>query len=184
MNCYLVTEGERGRSLLEALFREHSPHNITVVGGRGRSAAVSVAGTLLVKYTNPVGLIVDGDTVNDDQIADTKADLQALLQHAAPAERSRVFLAVPELEIIFFEGAAAEKLNHVFPDSMTEERRIRSRFEPRKVLAEILKEHNEEYDNTSGPSLVRRLGCQTLCEHRLIQEIEDFINRRVERMPA
>jgi hypothetical protein len=133
MKCYGVTEGPTDAVILAA-----------VLGPLGNSGEVQTGRW-------PLALVVDADTTSEALVAEMRTTLTEALDQAGPRDQFGVFLAVPALEALLFADDAG--LRRYFGNELTTEGLIRSRFEPREVLAELFASRQQ----TPTPAAVQAL---------------------------
>jgi len=136
MIASIIVEGEQDRLFIDSVLRSASlqqPFEVVVAGGR--SSAISLARSYLTLPDHSVGLVVDSETTFRRQLLEQESNLADLVSAIAPRWRSRVFLAIPELESCLFEPQIASL---AFKQSLSAETMISGRFEPKKTAMELL----------------------------------------------
>src|SRR2546423_11003177 len=101
MKAQIVTEGETDRVLLTHLLRIAAAEaDFEVRAAGGRSAAISLAKSLLRRAAPAVALVVDADTVDDRRIREEYSLLRdSMTEATASSQRPyAVILMVPEIE--------------------------------------------------------------------------------------
>lgn len=114
----VITEGQTDIDILKRVLPPRLTKEIEFVAGGGWSGAQSSAVTILAKKQIPVALVIDADT-NDEQTLQEKLDVSRWsLNQAAAQVPFEVFLAVPEIEAVFFQDRAflEEATNRKFSD--------------------------------------------------------------------
>jgi hypothetical protein len=139
MKAYIVTEGELGRSLLQRLLPADLTEAVAVVTASGGSGAVSMARSLLATRQSPVALVLDADSISPDFVRERSRGLRELLRSVSSGPDSEVFLAVPELEGIFFQ--APNLLERVLGLTIPETLAILAEARPKDALDRLFAQH-------------------------------------------
>ena len=174
MNCTILTEGVTDAAILRCLIAPPIVTDpVTIVSAGGRSSAMSLARSYLITRSDSVALVVDADTTDRGRINELKSDLDALLHMVAPSTRSRVFMAVPSIEMIFFHdpAVAVEFWGSLFDA----EQRVRSEFQPKVVLENLLAKQGKRLTASEIDSLVRDFGLDSLRRVPLISDLIAFV---------
>jgi len=139
MKAYVVTEGELGRDLLQRLLPADLADGIAVVTASGGSGALSMARSLLATRQSPVALVLDADSISPDFVRERSRGLQELLRSVTSGPDSEVFLAVPELEAIFFQvpRLLERVLGLVIPETLE----ILAEARPKAALDRLFAQH-------------------------------------------
>lgn len=150
MMVSVVTAGTRAPALLRRLLRpefEQANGNIRLMARSSESGADALARSVLIDEHNPVALVLDADTVNPQRVAESYDYFAQSLGEVAHRKLWGIFLAVPELLSLLFADRAI--LESLVGGPVTEVQLVRGRYEPKVVLAELLKERgisDEEFD--------------------------------------
>lgn len=106
MTAYIVCEGERDAQLLKRLLPEEFVGNVKIVAAGGFSAVKSLARSLIVRRQSPVVIVADADAIIPEQVEQRLKDTEAIVENIAVNTPVKVILAVPTLEIIFFQDVS------------------------------------------------------------------------------
>lgn len=106
MTAYIVCEGERDAQLLKRLLPEESISNVEIVAAGGLSAVKSLARSLIVRRQSPVAIVADADATIPEQVEQRLKDTEEIVGNIAVNTPVKVILAVPTLEIIFFQDVS------------------------------------------------------------------------------
>ena len=163
---YLIVEGAFEKFLLERILPENMVAQSKIITGNGYHIALSKARSLLVSSELPVALIVDADTTNTASVEEKKDFLSQSLQQFSNPEHFHIFLAVPEMEQIFFSrrDIVEDLLGKTIPDQQWE---IAS-YHPGQVLRELL--HTKDVE-TSLQSLLTPSVIEKLRNTEFVQDI-------------
>jgi hypothetical protein len=171
MMTSIVTAGIRRAILLRRLLHpefEQANGNLRLLTQSWDSTAEPLARTLLVTDSQPVALAVDAETVSPSRVRQERRDYEDLLS-IAPKELRGIFLGVPEwLSLLFADRTILESL---VGGPVTEVQLVRGHYEPKVVLAELLKERgvsDEEFD--------RRLAEADLTPLRQLSPVRELID--------
>lgn len=178
MKTAVVTATELARDILKILLSDfHTGDQIIVASGGDRSSAESLARTYLLDG-RAVALVLDADTRNPDRIAEQHLVLSESLREVSATGRFKVLLAVPELEEIFFEAPGNTAL--IFHKPLPDEQWLRSRYEPRKVLAELIcGTPAAQADATTIQKALSPDSIARLRNSSLIFQLRDFLATRI-----
>ena len=107
---YIVVEGAADASALRRILPNEVKKQCDFVIGRGKSAAISDARTLLTISREPVALVVDADDADPTRVREQQKILKQLLESAASGIPCRAFLAVPNLDSIMANRGAVNQM--------------------------------------------------------------------------
>ncbi len=102
--AYVIVEGKSDEEILSRLLPENIINQIGFIAAGGRYDIQSFARSLLAVKRVPVAVVVDADT-NDETLVQEKIDLiREMLHQVSPNIPFEVFVAVPEIETLFFSA--------------------------------------------------------------------------------
>jgi hypothetical protein len=167
----IVVEGESDETLLRRLLE---PLNVRrpvfdILVGGGRSSADSLARTILAVRRQPVALVLDADTNNESMVSERYQFYNESLGQVAASSMFRVFLMVPELEVIFFQSP--DIIRSITGVKISREQVIRGRYEPKAVLKDAVDRGGKPWSVASLSEPVLR----QLREVPPIKQLADFI---------
>jgi predicted ATP-dependent endonuclease of OLD family len=171
----IVVEGQTDASVLRRLIRPELLSRVQFKAAGGASGLTSFARSAFALHRGPVVLVADADTTNERAVRVMRREKQELLELASGGLPCAVVLAVPELETVFFD--TTHVLDTLLEHPPTSEQRVRARFEPKKVLTEILA---AEPEVKSVDALVASLTgeqAKHLQNHPIGRELNDFVSR-------
>lgn len=102
MRAFIVTEGPFDAQLLHRLLPSDLLENVQIAVAGGKVAAARLSESLLRTHRAPVALVIDADTTEPHRVDALRKRYRDLLASKAPGAPFDVFLAVPELEAVFF----------------------------------------------------------------------------------
>lgn len=174
-NTYLVAESALDLTILRHLLTDPVVQTTTFVDGEGSYGAFSLASTLLATEQRPVALVVDADTTNESAIYERRSNLEFLMTRSAPGARFEVFLAVPEIEIVFFQD---QKILERLTNQKFHYREWRSaQYHPKGFLKDVLQEVTGEQVHPAR-ILLKMLTNEdwaVLQKHPLVKDISAFL---------
>lgn len=145
MNLKIVAEGLSDIHLLRKILA-HEPNGGTrFFGGQGKMSLVSLARNVIVSEGGPVLLVMDADTRNPNLIRENQSMVVSAL--AGPASQGtflptpgvfKVFVFVPEIEIVLFEAPKA--LEAALGKEIDEEDMEAGKNAPKETLAKLMGE--------------------------------------------
>lgn len=177
MRVKIITEGKTDEVILSRILSAVlDPSRFEVVSAGGRSAAISSARSFLATSDLRAALVVDADTTDRRRVRSDGLVLKDLLSFAGSESRFLVLQAVPSVEACLFEDP--DRAETLFQRRMSGEERTRARFEPRKIMAEIL---GATEDGTVDPSALEEFlqgrDLKPLAGGSLISELRRFISQ-------
>lgn len=177
MKSYIVTEGQFDAEFLMMLLASEFPEPVLVSAAGGRSSSISFAKSILASRHEPVALFMDAETIEPAGVREQERVLYDLIHTAAQSTPFRVFLAIPELEIVFFQDP--EVLAALVGGEVTAQDVQEAQYRPRSVLDRLCRRGNlvsgrMELLARLTPDLSRRLA-----RHTLVQSLIQFIRRPV-----
>ena len=168
MKAYVVTEGQLGRSLLELLVPQDLG-DIVFVTATGSSGALSMARSLLATRPSPVALVLDSDSISPDFVRDRSRALYEIMSSITSGAESAVFLAVPEMEGIFFQPP--HLLERVLGLAIPETLQILAEARPKEALNRLFAQHQSI---KTVPQLLAALAPSDYEELRTTKPIADL----------
>ena len=103
MIAYIVCEGITDAQLLQQILPKELLNDVEIVAAGGLSAIKSLARSLIVRRQLPVLIVVDADSVEPNVIHERLNSIEEIVKSVAISTPVKVVLAVPSIEIIFFE---------------------------------------------------------------------------------
>lgn len=177
--AYVVTEGQTDADVLRRVLRDELVREVEFVAGGGRSAAESLARSLLASKQLPVVLVVDADTTDEQKVDEQLDFLRYYLDQGSGCAPFEVLAAVPEIETVLFEDQSlVERVtNHKFSER---EWKIAKR-QPKESLTTAL---------TDRPNLVEHIldgvneeTLTVLRMHPLVRKLDEFLSSVFEGTP-
>lgn len=167
---YLVAEGQTDIQILEKLLVPETVNSTELVAAGGSYGAQSLATTLLTLRRRPLALVVDADTTNETTIQERVDLLRFLLRQAAGNVPHEVFIAVPEIEIVFFQER--ELFERLMERSLSDLEWHLARLSPKETIKNLTR------PSVSIGDLLSQLTERELAllrQHELIKGINDFL---------
>lgn len=168
MITYVVTEGKCDVELLKKLLPAEVMGGVKIVEASGSYSAQSLARSIVASTQCPVALVVDADTVDELAIQERRDTLKDLLRQAAGRVPCEAFLAVPEMEAIFFQDRST--LERIVAREVTDELWEAGNDRPKEVLGRLF---NPDWDR-----LIHALdddATKVLKNHPLIRHLSEFL---------
>lgn len=100
---YIVVEHPTDAVILRAILPETLLEEAKFVNGQGRYGAESMARKLLITERLPTVLVIDADAEHTAIVQEQQQDLDCVLRQAAAGIPYQILLAVPEIEVVFFQ---------------------------------------------------------------------------------
>ena len=141
MRLMIVVEGTADVAILRAVLPPGIVGVCDIYVSGPRSTLVSFARTLLVKYHQPVAVLVDTGSLDPSVILETTST-ERLLEAVAAGTPFKVVYCVPELEAVFFN--APSDLKRIFPNYQEGVYRMFAKTSPKEALEAL-------FENGGGP---------------------------------
>lgn len=103
MNTYIVTEGQSDATLIRKVLEPKVETPLVFVPAGGKSSVMSMARSLMVTKRQPIAVIVDSDSLDETRVREQEHIFFDILNSSAAGVAFRLYLAVPEIEQVFFE---------------------------------------------------------------------------------
>lgn len=176
-SAYIITKGEWDKKLLDRILPASLTGETKIIAAGGKYSAESLAPSLLAVKQTPVGLVVDADTTEGTAVWELEDFLKESLNQVAAGVAFEVFLAVPEIEILFFQNKAiVEKLSE---KKLTDMEWQLGQLSPKAFLKTSMgPDYFEKCFAKLADSIVAEIQ-----KHPLIQKISDFLREQVQAYP-
>ncbi len=138
MRVWLVLEGAGDRAIVRALLPPALLECLSIVETGSRADLASVVRTLLVKHREPVAVLANTYSVDTGVTHERYTTLEYLVHAVAGGVPYRLILAIPELEVIFFE--VPDVLTRIFPDADLSSHLVFYKGQPKQALALLFKQ--------------------------------------------
>ncbi|BAY99049.1 hypothetical protein NIES37_30280 [Tolypothrix tenuis PCC 7101] len=170
--AYLITENDKDIEILQRLLPQNLSQNIKFIAGESSYRARSLASSLLATRKTPVALVLDADTDNESQIFERQDLINYVLNQASSGIPYQIFLAIPELEIVFLQDKSLiEKIaQRQFNDLEWQ----LAKSKPKEFLETVF--GNQKSINTRIFEYINDEEIKILQESPLIQEIINFLS--------
>lgn len=132
----IITEGKQDVAILRALLPTHVRDACELESAGGRPKLVPQACERLGKHHAPIVILFDTNTLDRTVIADMLRDMKDQVAPIAVGIPYDVVCCVPQIEIVFFEGAI--DLRRIFPRFEEFFAKKLARINPRQQLEALL----------------------------------------------
>jgi len=137
----------------------------------GSNSALSSARTLLVAKRLPVAFVVDANTNHQSSIIEREDLLNYSLNQVSPGIPFKVFLAIPEIEIVFLQDKSLlENLAH---RNFTDLEWKLAQFQPKEFLSHVL---GEDFNPETMLSELTDGTIDVFKKHPLVRELSEFLS--------
>jgi hypothetical protein len=179
--AYVITEGRTDIEILKHLLPQPLLAETTFVEGGGGTAALSLSSTILAVKQRPVALIMDADTENQTEIEKRENFLRGWLQQTAAGTPFSILIAVPEIEVIFFQDQVF--IERIANQSFSESEWLLMKHQPKQSLQNLKKEIDQPFIDWLLANLdettIRVLQTHSLLEH-LISFLDGVLVEKVD----
>jgi len=170
--AYIVIQGKSYEAAIESILPRNMADDVLVTEGTSQSSAISLAASILIVKQRPVALIVDAGTTDADDIQTQKYVLRDILYRASPGIPFEVFLAAPEMEVLFLQDRRfIEKIaNRKFSDTEWQD----AALHPKKFLSDLLKQ-----DASVSAKLLEKIddeAVRNVQAHPLLRNVCNFLS--------
>lgn len=174
MNACILVEGNFDGMLLAMLIgAEQEKYEIEIRVAGGASAAFSYARTLLATKRTPVAILIDADSIEPEVAEARRQDAEEVIGESAAGVPFRVLVAVPELEVLFFERP--DLLRRVFAGQVTDHLLELGRLSPRRILERLAQGKSIHHVRVDVLREINTEDHQALRNTTLIRELLEFI---------
>ncbi|NJM07303.1 hypothetical protein HC891_15595 [Candidatus Gracilibacteria bacterium] len=174
MKTYIIVEGSFDAEVLQRMLAPDTLLVSHIIVGGGKSSGASLARSLLSQRAEPVILVMDADTVHPETLLEQQKVYTDLLGAVAINTPYEVLLAIPELEVIFFQDIRL--LEEVLAIHVSQETIVNGAYQPRQTLNKLLYASPKRLNDRSD--FLRSLDettCKKLAQHALFQSINAFV---------
>lgn len=171
----IVVEGAVDATILKGILRGavQTPPKIMIAGGR--SSAVSLARTILVGRSCPIAVVLDADTKDPRQIAQTHGELEASLAAAGSTAPFWVCVAVPTIEAWLWRDV--DGLRRFFNGAWPAELEIEARFAPKDVIERLFGQQRGHFGPDAAGRLIDVLDLDRIRCAQEVKELVAFLTR-------
>ena len=168
----MIAEGETDIEILQKLLPKNLIQDIQFIAGESSYRARSLGTSLLATRKIPVALVIDADTNNESQIFEKQDLINYVLNQASSGTPFQLFLAVPELEIVFLQDKSfIEKVaKREFNDLEWQFAQNKPKYFLETVLGNKISINERIFRDMDDQEI------QLLQEHPLIQEMIVFLS--------
>jgi hypothetical protein len=173
MTAYLVCEGVYDAELLKRVLPEQLLRNLEVIHAGGLYAVKSLARSLIVRRQAPVVIVIDADVITPEQVEERRKDAEEILESVSANTLVKVVLAVPAIEIVFFQDISL--LSRLLGYTPSQDMIDLAVYQPRKALAQLI---NQSQKCQSQAQLIGQLtdeDLEVLRRNSVFQEIIQFL---------
>jgi len=167
--AYIVTEGKSIPEILKRLLPENILRDTKLIGG-GSGSAAPLASSARVAKKLPVAVVVDANTNHQSTIFEHEDFLNYMIRKGPPDIPFEVFMAVPEIEIVFLEDRTfIEKLAY---RNFTDLEWKLAKFQPKEFLSLVI-------ENFSTEKMLNGLTDGTIDvfkKHPLVCKLREFLS--------
>lgn len=169
--AYLVVEGETDEVILKRVLPEELTEDVQCFVSGDKGSASSAAASIVIAKRKPVAVVVDADTDEPQMISERDRFLRFYIGRVAAGVRFDVFIAVPQIEIVFFEDRAlAERLaGRALTDPEWELARVRPHRAMERLLHDRGQSLSELLDGLAPSDL------DAMRAHPLIAGLSEFL---------
>lgn len=168
---YIVTEHSSDAAIIEKVLPKQVLHNVKFVDGDSSYGAESMANTLLAAKRLPVALVINAKTNDELMIGERASELNYLLRQASPGIPFKVLIAVPELEVVFFQERSL--LEELIGKKLTDLEWQFAQHHPKELLENLLGSSATFIKATLKALDDQKL--QVLRQYPLIGELNEFL---------
>jgi hypothetical protein len=174
MNLCVISQGNTAGKLLATLIaEEQSRGGVEVRVATGQSSFYSYARTLLAVKRIPVAVVMDADTPEPEAALERQQSAEEVIGDAASGVPFRVIVAVPSLDILFFQRP--ELLRRVFGDAINEHVMELAQLSPKRTIQKLAPDQSYEDVRTELLRAMDASDVQALRESPPIRDLRDFI---------
>ena len=173
MIAYIVCEGHSDVELLQRVLPKDLLNGVEIVAAGGLSAIKSLSRSLLVRRQAPVAIVADADSIAPDVIQERQSSIEELVESVAIDTPVKVILAVPSIEVIFFQDKRL--LSRLLGYEPSQEMLNLAISQPHAVLKQLFMQSHGGYSLAQMIAQLTGEDLQILRHTPVIQEIIQFL---------
>jgi hypothetical protein len=173
MTAYIVCEEEHDAHVLKRLLSEELVGNVEIVAAGGLSAVKSLARSLVVRRQSPVAIVADADATIPEQVEQRLKDTEEIVENIAVNTPVKVILAVPTLEIIFFQDVSL--LSRLLGYTPSQDLLSLAVHQPWQALNQLISQSKNLQSQSQLVDQLTTEDLEALRQAPVIQEIVQFL---------
>ncbi|MDS3860545.1 hypothetical protein RIF25_06945 [Thermosynechococcaceae cyanobacterium BACA0444] len=173
MTTYIVCEGAHDAQLLQRLLPEELVSNAEIVAAGGFSAVKSLARSLVARRQSPVLIVAEADTTVPEQVEQRLKDTEELVGNIAVNTPVKVVLAVPTLEIIFFQDTSL--LSRLLGYPLSEDILRSAAYQPKQTLEKLISKSKNFQNQSQLVDNLTNEDIKVLRKASVIQDVIEFL---------
>jgi hypothetical protein len=173
MTTYLVCEGADDAELLKRVLPEQLLSHIEVIPAGGLYAIKSLARSLIVRRQAPVVIVIDADVITPEQVEERRKDTEEILESVAANTPVKVILAIPTIEIVFFQDISL--LSHLLGYMPSQDMIDLAIYQPRKALAQLITQSQKCQSQSQLIGQLTPQDLEALRKNSVFQELIQFL---------
>jgi hypothetical protein len=173
MNASVLTERNIDGMVLATLIAEEQQRDDIAIEVVGKSDIYSYARTLLAVKRIPVAVVIDAHSPEPEMAQERQSSAEEVIGAAAFGVPFRVIVAVPELEILFFQRP--ELLRRVFGQAVSDHLMELAQLSPRRALEKLAPDKPPQGVRLELLKEMDAADIHALRETELIQDLLEFI---------
>jgi hypothetical protein len=173
MITYIICEGSFDAQLLKTVLPANLLTDVGVVAVGRVSGVESLARSLVVRRRVPVVIVVDADSVVPELVQQRRKDIEETVESVSINTPVKVVMAVPEMEIIFFQDVSLlSRLLGYIPHQDILDRAV---IKPKKTLEELMARSEIVQDRSEIIARLTNKDIEILQLSSVMQEIVHFL---------
>ncbi len=173
MITYIICEGSFDAQLLKTVLPANLLTDVGVVAVGRVSGVESLARSLVVRRRVPVVIVVDADSVVPELVQQRRKDIEETVESVSINTPVKVVMAVPEMEIIFFQDVSLlSRLLGYIPHQDILDRAV---IQPKQALEELIARSELIHDRSQILDRLTNKDIEILQLSSVMQEIVHFL---------
>lgn len=173
MITYIICEGSFDAQLLKTVLPANLLTDVGVVAVGRVSGVESLARSLVVRRRVPVVIVVDADSVVSELVQQRRKDIEETVESVSINTPVKVVMAVPEMEIIFFQDVSLlSRLLGYIPHQDILDRAV---IQPKQALEELIARSELIHDRSQIIDRLTNKDIEILQLSSVMQEIVHFL---------
>ncbi len=173
MTAYIVCEGGRDAQILKRLLPKELVGNVEIVAAGELSAVKSLARSLVVRRQSPVAIVADADATIPEQVEQRLKDTEEIVRNIAVNTPVKVILAVPTLEVIFFQDVSL--LSRLLGYAPSQDILNLGAYQPWQALKQLISQSNHLQSQSQLVEQLTNEDLEVLRKAPVIQEVIQFL---------
>lgn len=169
MNVNFVVESPLGKHIIEKVLSAHGldPHRFVIGGGR----IDSIARSMLVRWPQPLLIILDAKSNDAEHIEERKRELRSYLSWPEASPPFEIIMPRPEIEVILFTTNAW--VQRLLGRPLTDVENVKAQLAPRSLVHELARDAQRPAADLIEAFSTEEWG--VIAQHEAMRQVANFV---------